>query len=87
MREIYSFEKAPVIFHYNKKHNEDQNIPTWILKVKGETYYVNHVTINPTVGFSTKETPENPHTKGALKIKGCLNIFIDDDGKTEGIIS
>ena len=87
MELLHSFENAPVVFHYNKKHNEDQRIPTWILKVKGETFYVNHVTIKPNVGFSTKETPENPHTKGALKMKGRLNIFVDKNGKTEGIIS
>lgn len=87
MELIHSFEKTPVIFHYNKKHNEDASIPTWILKAKGETFYVNHVEISPGVGFSTKETPDNPHTKGALKIKGKLNIYMDDDGKTSGIIS
>lgn len=84
---LHSFEKDAIVFHYNKKHNEDPRIPTWILKVKGETFYVNHVTIQPHVGFSTKETPDNPHTKGALKMKGSLNIYVDANGKTEGIIS
>ncbi len=87
MKVLKSFDFAPVIFHYNKKHNEDQSIPCWILKVKGETHYVNHVDIMPGVGFSTKETPDNPHTKGSLKIKGRLTLIEADDGKIEGQIS
>ena len=78
---IISDKRVPIVFHYNKKHNEDQTIPTWILKVKGNTHYVWHVTAEPGVEFSTKETPNNPHTKGALKFKGRLRI---EDG--EGII-
>ena len=87
MKTLQSFEFAPVIFHYNKKHNEDQSVPCWILKVKGETHYVNHVEIAPGVGFSTKETPDNPHTKGALKIKGRLTLIETPDGKIEGHIN
>jgi hypothetical protein len=30
------------------------------------------------VGFSTKETPDNPHTKGSLKFKGRLKIDINN---------
>lgn len=87
MQVIKSFDFAPIIFHYNKKHNEDQNVPCWILKVKGETLYVHHVEISVGVGFSTKETPENPHTKGALKIKGNLKLIETKEGKVEGHIS
>ena len=87
MKTLQSFEFAPVIFHYNKKHNEDQSVPCWILKVKGETHYVNHVEISPGVGFSTKETPDNAHTKGAIKIKGKLTLHENDLGEIEGIIS
>lgn len=50
----------------------------WVLKAKGKTYYVNHVTAN--VGWSTKETPDNPHTKGSLKFKN-VNITIDDNNE------
>ena len=32
-----------VVFHFNKKHLEDETIPMWVLKFHGETYYVNHV--------------------------------------------
>lgn len=68
------FFNVPIVFHYNKKHNEDQTIPPWILKVKGESIYVNHVTMMPGVGLSTKETPDSAHTKGALKFKGNLVV-------------
>lgn len=60
------------MFHYNKKHNEDPTIPQWIIKVKGQTFYVHH--LNSNVGFTTKETPDNPHTKGSLQFKGILTI-------------
>ena len=85
MNLLHSFDNAPVVFHYNKKHNEDPRIPTWILKVKGETFYVNHVTIKPNVGFSTKETPNNTSTKGSIKFKGNLEIEENNNIKTAKI--
>lgn len=48
----------------------------WAVKTKGETYYVDHVDCK--IGWSTKETPDNSHTKGSIKIKNCL-LVIDDD--------
>ena len=42
----------------------------WVLKFHGETMYVNHVECN--VPWSTKETPDNNHTKGSIKVKNCL---------------
>lgn len=48
----------------------------WIIKTKGESYYVEHVDCK--IGWSTKETPDNIHTKGSIKIKNCL-LVIDDD--------
>jgi hypothetical protein len=60
--------------NFNKKHLEDSNIPMWVLKFKGETHYVNHVDVDSGVGFSTKETPDNIHTKGSLKFKARLII-------------
>lgn len=69
---------ADIIFHYNKKHNDDQSIPPYIIKYKGETFYIHH--IDSMIGFSTKETPENPSTKGSLKFKGNLNI-VNEGGK------
>jgi len=42
----------------------------WVLKFHGETYYVNHV--DAKLPWSTKETPDNSHTKGSLKFKEVL---------------
>jgi C-terminal processing protease CtpA/Prc len=42
----------------------------WVLKFHGETLYVNHVECQ--IPWSTKETPDNPHTKGSIKVKDCL---------------
>lgn len=48
----------------------------WVIKAKGESYYVDHVECN--IPWSTKETPDNSHTKGSLKIKRC-HLVIDDN--------
>jgi len=64
------------VFHFNKKHLEDDTIPMWVVKAKGESYYVNHVTCE--LPWSTKETPDNSHTKGSIKVKRCL-LTIDED--------
>lgn len=48
----------------------------WVLKTAGETLYVNHVSCQ--VPWNTKETPDNPHTKGSIKIKDCL-LQIDEE--------
>lgn len=69
-----------VVFHYNKQHNTDQSIPPWVVKHKGQTYYVNHLEIAPNVGFSTKETPDSEHTKASLLIRGKLTIQKEDEG-------
>lgn len=47
----------------------------WVIKTHGETFYVNHVDCN--VPWSTKETPDNTHTKGSIKVKEVL-LTIDD---------
>jgi hypothetical protein len=65
-----------LVFHFNKKFLEDPTIPMWVLKTKGKTYYVNHVDAN--LPWSTKETENNPHTKGSLKFKNAL-LTIDDN--------
>jgi hypothetical protein len=68
-------KRSEIIFHFNKMHLQDTNIPMWVIKVKGETYYVDHVDMEAGVGFSTKETPDNPSTKGSIKFKGKLEII------------
>lgn len=74
-------KKCEIIFHFNKKHLEDPSIPMWVIKCRGDTYYVHHVDVSPGVGFSTKETPNNPHTKGSIKIKGYLTLEQSEDNK------
>lgn len=69
-----------MVFHFNKKHLEDPTIPMWVLKHHGETYYVSHVECN--VPWSTKETPDNPHTKGSIKVKDCL-LQIDENNEAK----
>lgn len=65
-----------MVFHFNKKHLEDPTIPMWVVKARGDTFYVEHVECS--VPWSTKETPDNNHTKGSIKIKNCL-LTIDQD--------
>jgi hypothetical protein len=67
-------KRTDIILHFNKMHLQDANIPMWVIKAKGQTYYVNHVDMDSGIGFSTKETPDNPSTKGSLKFKGKLDI-------------
>lgn len=65
-----------LVFHFNKKHLEDPTIPMWVVKTHGESFYVNHVTAE--LPWSTKETPDNPRTKGSIKFKECL-LTIDGE--------
>lgn len=67
-------KKDKIVFHFNKAHNLDPSIPPWVIKLNGETHYVNHIYIEPGVGFSTKETPDNVHTKASCVVKGTLQI-------------
>ena len=68
------------MFHFNKKHLEDQTVPMWVLKFHGETLYVNHV--DCTVAWSTKETPDNSHTKGSIKVKNVL-LRVDNENNAQ----
>ena len=65
------------MFHFNKKHLEDPTVPMWIVMAKGNTYYVEHVEAN--LPWTTKETPDNVRTKGAIKFKDCLVTIGDDN--------
>jgi hypothetical protein len=64
------------IFHFNKHHLVDPETPMWVIKTGGKTLYINHV--DARLLWSTKETPDNPSTKGSLKFKNAL-LTIDDD--------
>ena len=69
-----------MVFHFNKKHLEDQTVPMWALKFHGKTLYINHVDCD--VPWSTKETPENSHTKGSIKVKEVL-LTIDENNNAK----
>ena len=74
-------KKEEIVFHFNKKHIQDETIPMWVVKCRGDTHYVDHVDVSPGIGFSTKETPNNPHTKGSIKFKAKLNIVDENNIK------
>lgn len=61
-------------FHFNKGHLQDPTIPMWVVKSKGQSFYVNHV--ESTASWSTRETPE-ASTKGSLRFKNCF-LRIED---------
>lgn len=82
---IQTTNKQEIVFHFNKKHLQDSTIPMWVVKCRGDTYYVHHVDVSPGIGFSTKETPDNPHTKGSIKFKGNLEIEEENNIKTAKI--
>ena len=48
----------------------------WVVKSHGVTFYVDHVSAD--IPWSTKETPDNNHTKGSIKFKNC-KLVIDDN--------
>ena len=73
-------ECREIIFHFNKAHLQNPEIPMWVLKTKGQTYYINHLDAN--IPFSTKETPDNPHTKGSIKFKDCI-LEIDENNNAK----
>lgn len=66
-----------VDFHFNKKHLEHDFIPMWIIKVKGSSYYVTHV--ESMAKWTTRETPDHPATKGAIRFRNC-QVSISADG-------
>ena len=73
MEKIYCKD---LVIHFNKKHLEDQTVPPWVAKTAGRTFYVNH--IESTMSWSTKETPDNSHTKGSIKFKKAM-LTIDEE--------
>jgi len=61
-----------IVFHFNKASIGRDDIPPWVVKTRGETYYAWH--LESEIGFSTKETPDNPHTKGSIQFRGVLHL-------------
>lgn len=70
-------ESKNIDFHFNKKSMEFDFIPMWVVKAKGKTWYCHSVVSS--IGFSTRETPDHPSTKGSIRFKkGTLRI--DENG-------
>lgn len=76
LNSVDKVDKVDIVFHFNKGCLTDSTIPMWVLKVKGKTHYVNHVDFE-NVSFSTKETPDNPSTKGSLKFKNVSLTIVE----------
>lgn len=66
-----------VDFHFNKKHLEFPWIPMWVLKTKGTTFYCDH--IDAKCHWTTREAPDNPHTKGSIRFRN-VSLTIDSSG-------
>lgn len=81
---ISSTDPERIIFHFNKHFLVDDTIPMWVVKHRGKTYYVDHLESN--IGFKTKETPDNEHTKGSIQFKGKL-LIEEEDGTITATIS
>lgn len=77
---MVQFDCDSLIFHFNKKHLQDATVPMWVIKAKGKTYYINHVTAD--IPWTTKETPDNTHTKGSLKFKKCRCLIDENNDAT-----
>lgn len=76
MSQKFELAARDAVFHFNKKHLEDPTIPMWVIKARGESYYVDHVDCE--IPWSTKETPDNSHTKGSIKVKN-VHLVIDEN--------
>jgi hypothetical protein len=70
-------ESRNIDFHFNKISIEFPFMPMWTLKAKGKSYYLNHIDCE--VPWTTRETPDNPSTKGSLRIKRG-RISISEEG-------
>ncbi|SFJ62641.1 hypothetical protein SAMN02799624_05234 [Paenibacillus sp. UNC496MF] len=78
IEEIVSDVTTRVVFHFNKKSIGNPGIAPWVVKCKGQTHYVMNVTSS--VPFSTKNTPDSPHTQGSLQFRGCLKLVTTSEG-------
>ena len=59
-----------IVFSFNKAHLSDSTVPPWVLKTGGRSWYVNHVSC--TLAWDTRETPNNNHTRGSIRVKNAL---------------
>ncbi len=61
-----------IVFHFNKASIGNPEIPPWTLKTRGQTFYAWHM--ESAIGFSSKETPDSPHTQGSIQFRGHLDV-------------
>jgi len=66
-----------VDFHYNKGSTQNPDLPMWVIRVRGKTFYVYHITAD--CPWSTRETPEGS-TRGMLRFRNC-NLYINAEGE------
>lgn len=66
-----------VDFHFNKGSLEYPDLPTWVCKTKGRSFYLHHMTAN--CPWSTREVPEGS-TRGMLRFRNC-DLMIDAKGE------
>lgn len=83
MEDLAYIAYCDAIFHFNKKHLEDPSIPMWVIKTRGKTFYLEHISFQG-IDFETKETPDNDHTKGSLKFK---DVIFSMDHNKQGLIT
>ena len=66
-----------VDFHYNRGANEFAFLPMWVVKTKGKSFYVHHITAD--CPWTTRETPEGS-TRGMLRFRNC-SVSISPEGE------
>lgn len=65
-------------FHFNKGAMEFPQIPMWVIKTRGQQFFISHFTADG-VPWSTRELPDAKSTKGMLRFKNCT-LTIDKEG-------
>lgn len=73
------FENTTVDFHYNRASNDFSVLPMWVVKTKGKTFYVDHVTAN--APWSTHERPDSS-TRGLMRFRRC-NLILNENNTAE----
>lgn len=72
-----TIESPSFDFHFNRGAIEFPFLPMWTLKTRGKTYYIQHLDASGVV-MTTRETPEHPSTKGAIRFRrGRLTLNPD----------
>ena len=64
-------------FYYNRASNEFAELPMWVLKCRGKTYYLHHVSAE--CAWSTHERPDSS-TRGMMRFRNCT-LHINAQGE------